>query len=343
MLREGLIQVYTGQREKTNFAPFGLILRASGQGFKSMLASFAPYDLMEGVKPAASCLKPKLIVDDSAHAGPSSKDVSDRDESRIPEAFQRVRAAMLSREFDVVILLGIHRAVKQGFVPLEKLLTLMEEKPKCVELVLTGSQADERVLEAADYVTEMVVHRSPDTHQHGAWHGDGRAIEVITGNGKGKTTYCLGKALLQSSMGMRAMIFQFIKSPKLYGEVMAIEQLPNLEIRSMGRGFLGRHSPLDKKHSDAAQQAWKAWLKMIHSERYDLLVLDEINVATYHGLISGPRVREALFLEPQKFDILLSGRHAHPDVLEVATTVIEMKEIKHPFKKGIMARRGIEF
>jgi len=343
MLRKGLIQVYTGESDQTNFAPFGLSLRASGQGLSTFLASFAPYDLMEGTSAAASYLAPNLVIDDSAPEKLSAEDERDKGPRRILEAYLRARAAMLSRKFDLVILHGIHRAINQGILPVEKLLTLMEEKPKRVELVLTGLRVDERIMDRADYVTEMVLHKPAETHRQDSRKGGGRAIEVITGNGKGKTTYCLGKAMLQSSLGTPALIFQFIKSPRLYGEVMAIERLPNLEIRSMGKGFLGKHSPLDKKHATAAQQAWEAWLQIIRSEKYGLLVLDEINIATYHGLISGPRVREALFFEPQEFDILLSGRHAHPDVIEVATAVIEMKEIKHPFKKGIRARKGIEF
>lgn len=343
MLREGLIQVYTGQSERTNFAPFGLSLRASGQGLCTFLASFAPYELMEGIDGAASCLKPNLVVDESARNDLSASDDPNEKARKTSETYLRARTAMLSGKFDVVIFRGIHRAVKQGLIPLERLLALMGEKPKHVELVLTGPEADERVVDKADYVTEMVLHKSVSFQLQGNERSDRKTIQVITGNGKGKTTYCLGKAMLRSSLGTSALIFQFIKSPQLYGEIMAIERFPNIEIKSMGMGFLSKHSPLDKKHADAAQQAWKAWLKMIHSERYDLIVLDEINVATYHGLISGPRVREALFLEPQKFDIFLSGRHAHPDVIDVATTVIEMKEIKHPFKKGIMARKGIEF
>ena len=112
----------------------------------------------------------------------------------------------------------------------------------------------------------------------------------------------------------------------------------------MGKGFLNLHSPyLIEKHRRAAQQAWALWLKQIYSQDYGLLVMDEINIATSYGLISGARVREMLFLTPQRFHILLSGRNAHPDVIEASKTVIEMKEIKHPFRKGIKARRGIEF
>jgi cob(I)alamin adenosyltransferase len=77
--------------------------------------------------------------------------------------------------------------------------------------------------------------------------------------------------------------------------------------------------------------------------KYGLLVLDEINIATHYGLIRGERVKEMLFLKPRQTHLLLSGRNAHPEVTEAASTVIEMKEIKHPFKKGVKARKGIEF
>jgi cob(I)alamin adenosyltransferase len=145
-------------------------------------------------------------------------------------------------------------------------------------------------------------------------------------------------------MGIPSVIFQTIKSPKLYGEVRAIQKLPFLEIKSMGKGFLHKHSAgLEKKHIDAAKAAWALLLKKIFSLEYQLVVLDEINVATHYGLINFHRVREMLFMKPDNLHLLLSGRHAHPEVTEAATNVIEMREIKHPFRKGIKARKGIEF
>jgi cob(I)alamin adenosyltransferase len=344
MLEKGLIQVYTGQSDQMNFAPIGLSLRAAGQGLRTLITCFSPHELMIGAKMAASFLKPNLVIDYSAiEETPLNGKENDGTSEKITKAFQRAKKALSSGNFDIVILNGINQ-LEKNLLPIDDVLTLMEEKPEDVELVLSGPKASQEVLEKADLVTEMVVNKQ----ENPSWRGNcpvGRGnIEVVTGEGKGKTTYCLGKGLLTSCIGIPALIFQFIKSPKLYGEVKAINRIPNLEIKTMGRGFLIKHSPyLIDKHRKAARQAWELWLKYIFSQDYGLLVMDEINIATHHGLINAERVMEMLVMKPYKFHILLSGRNAHPDIIKASTTTIEMKEIKHPYKKGIKARRGIEF
>ena len=330
MLKKGLIQVYTGTSEQINFAPFGLALRASGYDFRILITCFAPHGQMEEAIRASSFLD-TMIIDHSAINNP-------------PDAFQKAKQAALAGDFDIVILNGIIPLLDQGVIGLEHVLTLMEEKPENVELVLSGSGAPQDIIVKADLVTEMVISgptsASPNKND---FEGQG-TTEVITGNGKGKTTYCFGKAMLSSCLGTRTSILQFIKSPKPYGEVKAIGKLPNLEIRSMGEGFLNLDLTGPKKrHIDAARRAWAECLKEIFSLKYGLMVLDEIDNATHYGLVNPERVREMLFLKPRNLHLLLSGRNAHSEVTGAATTVIEMREIKHPFKKGIKARKGIEF
>ena len=344
MLEKGLIQVYSGESDQMNFAPIGLSLRAAGQGLRTLISCFSPHELMKGVKVATSLLKPNLVIDYSAIEVTPLGGKENHDASRkITKAFQRAKKALSSGNFDIVILIGINQ-LGEDILPIDEVLKLMEEKPEGVELVLSGPKASEEIIRRADLVTEMVVSKLEDP----SWRGNcpiGKGkIEVVTGEGKGKTTYCLGKALLTSCIGVPALIFQFIKSPKQYGEVKAINRISNLEIKTMGRGFLIKHSPyLVDKHRKAARQAWELWLKHIFSQDYGLLVMDEINIATHHGLINAERVMEMLVMKPHKFDILLSGRNADPDVIKASTTTTVMKEIKHPYKKGIKARRGIEF
>ena len=150
----------------------------------------------------------------------------------------------------------------------------------------------------------------------GSWEVEGRdpegCIGVVTGNGKGKTTYCLGRAMFFAANGIPSSILQFIKSPLAYGEVIACERFPNLEIKSMGEGFIfGPGSP-SKKHREAARGAWEECLREIFSLTYRLIVLDEINVATQFDLVHPDRVREMMFLKPRNLHIVLSGRGAHP-------------------------------
>jgi len=345
MLEKGLIQVYTSESDQMNFAPIGLSLRAAGQGLRVLSMCFSPHELMEGAGTASSFLKPNLVIEHLGCEQNSSKGKENSENHlKIIEAYKRCSKAVFSGDFDIVIFNGILQVLGQGLLSLEDVLTLMSEKPKSVELILSGRGASRQIIDKADLVTEMVVEKSERPPPLGNCPDSTGIIEVITGNGKGKTTYCLGKGMLTSCMGIPALIYQFIKSPRMYGEVRAIEKLPNLEIKTMGKGFLNVHSPFFyKTHFKAARQAWQLWLRQIYSQDYGLLVMDEINIATHHGLIDGGRVREMLFLKPHKFDILLSGRNAHLEVMESATAVIEMREIKHPFKKGVKARKGIEF
>ncbi len=334
MLDRGLIQVYTSESDQFNFAPLGLSLRASGQGLRTLITCFVDHELMDGGAKASLLLKPNLMIEH----------ITVGQMPKIIDVFRRARDAVMGGNFDIVILNGINKMVSLGLLPLKEVLQLMDQRPQGVELVLSGPNAAEEIIERADLVTEMVVHKSKYLPEPGNCPQGNGTTEVVTGNGKGKTTYCLGKGMLTSCVGIPTLVFQFIKSPKPYGEVKAIERLPYLKIKTMGRGFLNKHSPFyDKKHIQAARHAWQLWLKEIYSQEYGLLIMDEINIATHHGLINGERVREMLFLRPHKFDILLSGRNAHPDVIEAATSVLEMKEVKHPFKKGVRARRGIEF
>ncbi len=333
MLKKGLIQVYTTNSGRLNFAPIGLALRAAGQDLHVLIAGLLPHDLLGGAVTASSILKPNLVLDlcASEGIGPDQKFPEDK----LHQAFQRATDAVLKSAFDVVILKGIHHILNSGMASLKDILSLMMEKPPDLELVLTGIGLPPEILDRADLATEMVVSSSGK---------DESLTEIITGNGKGKTTYCLGKAMITSCMGVESAFLQFVKSPHPYGEVKAIEKFPNLDIRTMGEGFLfGKHSGDKEKHQRAARRAWEKCLREIFSLKYGLVVLDEINTATYYGLVHAERVREMLFLKPGNLQLLLSGRNAHLEVTAAASTLIEMREIKHPYKKGIKARKGIEF
>jgi cob(I)alamin adenosyltransferase len=332
MFKKGLIQVYTGTTGQFNFAPMGLSLRAAGHGLRVHLTNFLSHHLMEGLAVASTYLKPSLRVDHSPSLG----------EGAI-STFHRTKASALAGESDIVIVCGVSSLISRGLVSLEEVLQLIEDKPAHVELIFSGVDMPEAIMNKAHLITEMSVSTS-DPVEKGLHPGTPGAVEVVTGNGKGKTTYCLGKAMLSACMGLPCAFLQFIKSPRGYGEVKAIQRLPNLEIKTMGEGFLYSQDPGEKKrHRDAARLAWEHCLREIFSLKYGLVVLDEINTATHYGLVNPDRVREMLFLKPRDLQIILSGRNAHEEVLAAAPTVIELKEIKHPFKEGIKARKGIEF
>lgn len=166
---------------------------------------------------------------------------------------------------------------------------------------------------------------------------------VFTGDGKGKTTAALGTALRAVGQGFKVLMLEFIKGPRRCGERQSAPLLGgNLEIRPMGRGFI---RPLEPAPEDIrlAGQAWEAAREAMASDRYDLLILDEINYAVQYGMIPVERVVEDLARRPPRLHVICTGRQAHPKLLEAADLVSEVREVKHPFQKGIKAARGIDY
>ncbi|MEN6413593.1 MAG: cob(I)yrinic acid a,c-diamide adenosyltransferase [Veillonellales bacterium] len=171
-------------------------------------------------------------------------------------------------------------------------------------------------------------------------------IIVHTGSGKGKTTAALGMGLRAWGQGFKVLVLQFIKGNWKYGELMAAEKLgPNFVIRQMGEGFV-KHSRNDAAmddHQSAAGDALQAARQEILSGKWDMIILDEINYAVKFGLVSLENVLALLQAKPPFLHLVLTGRDAAPAIIDRADLVTEMKEIKHPYKKGIKAQQGVEF
>jgi len=167
-------------------------------------------------------------------------------------------------------------------------------------------------------------------------------IIVYTGNGKGKTTAALGVALRASGYGMKVIMLQFFKGKWKYGELRGAPKLETFEIRPMGHGFTweSKDMEVDKR---MVREAWQAARTEILSGKYDLVILDEINYALSYGFIPVEDVVDFLKKKPEMLHVILTGRNAKPEVIEIADMVTEMREIKHPFRKGIVAQKGIEF
>jgi len=343
MLEQGLVQVYTGASEQMNLAHLGLCLRAAGQGLRTCLMGLSDHPFIGIEDRALSYLRPSVVVERVALSGDASGETLRKDTGAIQAALEHIQEVAEGGGIDIIILEEVNHMLEKGIIPVGSVVELIENKPSGVEFVLTGRNAPEEIVERADLVTEMVEHK----REEGAWTIDGSNQEgctgVVTGDGKGKTTYCLGRAMLFAANGIPASILQFIKSPRPYGEVVAIEGFPNLEIKTMGEGFIIGPLKPSRSHIKAARDAWEECLREIFSLTYRLIVLDEINIATHLGLVHPERVREMMFLKPRDLHVILSGRNAHPEMREHASAVFEMKEIKHPFHRGIKARRGIEF
>ena len=171
-------------------------------------------------------------------------------------------------------------------------------------------------------------------------------IIVHTGNGKGKTTAALGLAMRAWGDGLRVLILQFIKGGWKYGEIETIKKLGaidgRIELRRLGKGFQ-RNTDDKAEHIEAAKEALKEAGKALESGSYDLIILDEINYAVKFELITVEDVKALLAKRPAELHIVLTGRDAKEDIIDMADLVTEMKLIKHPYQKGIKAQKGIEF
>jgi len=170
-------------------------------------------------------------------------------------------------------------------------------------------------------------------------------ILVNTGNGKGKTTAALGMGMRAWGQGMRVLVLQFIKGNWKYGELEAAERMgADFVIRQMGEGFVkGCSEEGMKEHQNAALEALETASAEMVAGQWDMVILDEINYAIKFGLVSVKKVLALLNNKPASLHIVLTGRDAHADIIEIADLVTEMKEIKHPYKQGIKAQKGIEF
>ncbi len=170
-------------------------------------------------------------------------------------------------------------------------------------------------------------------------------IIVHTGNGKGKTTAALGMGLRAWGQGLKVLVIQFIKGNWKYGELEAAAKIgPDFAIRQMGEGFVKTFKDdALTGHRLAAKEALQAAKTEILSQKWDMVILDEINYAIKYELVSLDAALELLDIKPPLLHLVLTGRDADPAIIERADLVTEMKEIKHPLKKGIKAQKGIEF
>ena len=169
---------------------------------------------------------------------------------------------------------------------------------------------------------------------------------VYTGKGKGKTTAALGIALRATGYKKKICMIQFIKGSWHYGEMESSKRLePEFEMVAIGKGFVGIIDDKSPKedHQKIAKEAIRISNEKIQSRKYDIVILDEVNYAVNLNLISLDDVLNLIKSKPENVDLVLTGNYAKEEVIEVADLVTEMKEIKHPFQKGIKAKEGIDF
>ena len=170
-------------------------------------------------------------------------------------------------------------------------------------------------------------------------------IIVYTGNGKGKTTAALGLAFRALGRGKRVFMVQFIKGAWVSGEIETAKRFaPQMEIVPMGKGFVPTPAAKSNpKHVEAVKQAWELGVQRAESGDYDVVIFDEINNALSYGMLDQEVVLGFLRSKPHRLHVVLTGRNAPADLVELADLVTEMRDIKHPYQQGIRAREGIDF
>ena len=167
-------------------------------------------------------------------------------------------------------------------------------------------------------------------------------VQIYTGNGKGKTTAAFGLAMRAAGRGLGVLIVQFLKPSDGYGEQVACNRMGNITLVPMGLDHFVSKKPSDAD-IEAAHKALRRSEELMCSGRYDVAVLDESINAVRLGLITSQELIESLERRPDHVEIVLTGRGMTPDLEEYADLVTEMRLVKHPFDKGIGARKGIEY
>jgi cob(I)alamin adenosyltransferase len=167
-------------------------------------------------------------------------------------------------------------------------------------------------------------------------------VHIYTGSGKGKTTAAIGLGIRAAGSNNKVYMIQFMKGRK-YNELNTIEKVPNFEYKQFGRDeFVSKENP-EQIDIDLAKQGFKHAKKIIKSNKYDMIILDELNVAVDFNLITVDEVLKLILEKPEKLEMILTGRYANTEFVKVADIVTEMLEIKHPYKTGLKAREGIDF
>jgi cob(I)alamin adenosyltransferase len=167
-------------------------------------------------------------------------------------------------------------------------------------------------------------------------------VIVLTGQGKGKTTAALGVVLRAWGRGMKTVVLQFVKARTAnYGENRAARKL-GIEMIPLGEGFTWLSKDIEKDKA-TARECWELARQKIDSGQYDIVVLDEMTYPMTYGWIPVEEVIDTLRQRPQGLHVIITGRDAPQELIDFADLVTEMREVKHPYKKGAKARPGIDF
>ena len=171
-------------------------------------------------------------------------------------------------------------------------------------------------------------------------------IQIYTGDGKGKTTASLGLAMRALGHGWKVLIIQFTKNSRNdmdYGELVSSQLFPNLDIIQFGTDKVVYSNTISEEDKLQAKKGWLVAKEAISENKYNMIIMDELNVAMSLGLVDESDVVSTILSKPEEMEIVLTGRYAPASVISIAHLVTSMKPIKHYFDVGIPAREGIEY
>lgn len=168
-------------------------------------------------------------------------------------------------------------------------------------------------------------------------------IQVYTGDGKGKTTAAIGQGIRALGHKFRVIMIQFMKGDETYGEIKALNKLRNFKVVQFGLPTFVQKGNPSKKDLELAQKAMKFTTAILKQKKYQMVILDEINVAIDYGLVKLTDVLELIKNCPKNIELVLTGRYAPKQLIEQVDLVSEIKEIKHPYQKGFVSRKGIDY
>jgi cob(I)alamin adenosyltransferase len=168
-------------------------------------------------------------------------------------------------------------------------------------------------------------------------------VQILTGNGKGKTTAAVGTVVRAVGHGHKVCVVVFMKGDYPYGEWKALAQLPGVKIATFGFQDFTDPNNIKPEEKEQGRQALALARQAVMSGEYDMVVLDEVNIAVSWKIIELDDVVQLVKDKPENVELILTGRYAHAQLIKMADLVTECVKIKHPFDEGILSREGVEY
>lgn len=357
----GQIHVYDGEGKGKSQVALGVVLRSIGLGIQNFLESRVlllrflkgpgrTYDedaAIEALQRGFPHLIDQVRTGRAEFFGP--EEITRFDKQEAQRGWDVAKGAIASGLYSVVVLDEINPVLALGLLPIEDVVQTLSHKPEHLEIIATGRAAPQPLLDIADLHSEM----KPQLHANGIPGLDG--IEIYTGDGKGKSTSALGKALqaigrgISQDLSHRVLIIQWLKGGNGYTEDAAIAALrksyPNLvDHQRCGRDAIvwrGQQQPIDYVE---AERGWEIACTAIASGLYKTIILDELNPTVDLELLPEEPIVQALLRKPRDTEVIITGRCKNPPAyFELASAHSEVFNHKHYAEKGINLKRGVDY